>query len=143
MLACVHPDFSCIFTLSQSISLWVYSQTWIRRICQRRTRTVDSHRNTTNQITHSDRQSGPKQRKTRIIVRARVQGIPLHAIELRREHDGHNNTVNRYDLAKDNRNQVLCPDTWCLYSTAQNRGAGDEDAPGGADDGETDAESNA
>lgn len=119
MLAGIQPHFPCMTTLSRRISLRVYSQAWIRRVCQRGTRTVDSNRNTTNQITHSDRQSRPEQRKPRIIVRARVQRITLHTVEFRAEDNGHDDTVDSDDFAEDNRDQVLCANTWCFDSASQ------------------------
>jgi hypothetical protein len=54
----------------------------------------------------------------------------LDRADLGLEDDGHDDTVDGDDLAEDDGNQVLCPDSWGLDTTSQDRGAGDEDTPG-------------
>ena len=45
------------------------------------------------------------------------------------EDDGHDDAVNRHHFTKDNGYQVLRSYSRCLDTTAEDRGAGDEDSP--------------
>lgn len=53
----------------------------------------------------------------------------MDRLELSGEHDGHDDAVDGDDLAEDDGDQVLGPDSWRLDTSTENGGTGDEDAP--------------
>ena len=104
-------------------------QARISSISERSTATVDTNRNTADQVASADQQTRPEQGKSSVVVAARSCGIRANRGHLRREDDGHDNTVNGDDFAENDGDQVLCSDSGSLDTSSENRGAGNEDTP--------------
>lgn len=104
-------------------------QRGISSISECSTASVDTDGNTAHQVTHADSQTCPEQRKTRVVSLGVVQLSALDASQLRREDDGHDDTVDGHDFAKDDGDQVLGSDAGSADTTADNGGAGDKDTP--------------
>jgi len=104
-------------------------QRGIGSISKRSTTAIDANGDTTNEIAHADSQAGPEQGIASIVAVPRVGSLALQGVQLGREYDGHDDAVNGHDLAEDNRDKVLGTDTRGLDAAAQDRRAGDEDAP--------------
>jgi hypothetical protein len=92
-------------------------QAGVSSISKRSTATVDTDRNTTDQVAHADQETGPEQSETSVVVAARSCGIRA------------DDTVNGDDFAENDGDQVLCSDSGSLDTTTEDRGTGDEDTP--------------
>lgn len=88
------------------------------------TTTVDTDRDTANQVCETNNNTRPKQGESSVHVAGRVQVFGLDAVKLGSEDDGHDHTVNGDDLAENNRNQVLRSDSRSLNTSTQDRRAG-------------------
>jgi hypothetical protein len=91
----------------------------IRRISQRRTATIDTHTDTTNQVAHAHCNASPEEREARIHVRRRVNLIFRHVGEVRGEDDGHDDAVDGHDFAEDNGYQILRSYSWCFDAASE------------------------
>jgi hypothetical protein len=104
-------------------------QARVSSIGKRSTATVDTNRDTADQVASADQKTRPEQGKTSVVVAARSCGIRANRGHLCREDDGHDDTVNGDDLAENDGNQVLCSDSGSLDTTTKDRGTGNEDTP--------------
>jgi len=98
-------------------------------IGQSSTTSVDTNSDAAKQVAHSDGDARPKERKARVITVRRVDVFALNRIQLRREHNRHDNTVDSNDFAEDDGDQILGSDSRCLDAAAEDGRAGNEDAP--------------
>jgi len=115
-------------------------QARISSVSKRSTATVDTNRNTADQVASADQKTRPEQGETSVVVAARSCSIRTDRGHLCRKDNGHDDTVDGDDFAEDNRDQVLCSDSGSLDTTTEDRGTGNEDTPCSSDDRETDTE---
>ena len=101
----------------------------ICRICKRRAAAVDAHTDTTDQIAHSDRQTGPKEGVASVVVGACVELVFGDHLDQRGKDDRHNDTVDGDDFAEDDGDEVLRSYSWSFDAASEDGCAGDEDAP--------------
>lgn len=94
-----------------------------------RTTSVDTDRDTADQVTCADGDTAPEESISRIVAASRQDLIIVDQVELGREHDRHDHTVDSDDLTEDNRNQVLRSNPGRLDASADDRGACQEDTP--------------
>ena len=125
----IFTNLAHMLAISLLVSNQNHSQCRVRRIRQRSTTPIDPNTHTTYQITHPDRQSTPEQRIPRIHVLAAICALVICSIELRTEHNRHDDTVDGDDFAEDDRDEIFCSDAWRADAAAENRGAGYEDTP--------------
>jgi hypothetical protein len=104
-------------------------QAGVSSISKRSTATVDTDRNTTDQVAHADQETGPEQSETSVVVAARSCSIRADRGHLCRKDNGHDDTVDGDDFAENDGDQVLCSDSGSLDTTTKDRGTGDEDTP--------------
>lgn len=104
-------------------------QARISSIGERSTATVDTNRNTADQVASADQQTGPEQGETSVVVAARSCGVRADRGHLCRKDNGHDDTVNGDDFAENDGDQVLCSDSGSLDTTTEDRGTGNEDTP--------------
>jgi hypothetical protein len=104
-------------------------QAGISGISKRSTATVDTNRNTADQVASANQKTRPEQGETSVVVAARSCGIRANRGHLCRKDDGHNHTVNGDDFAENDGDQVLCSDSGSLDTTTEDRGTGNEDTP--------------
>ena len=91
---------------------------------------VDTDRDTANQIAHPHSQPAPKQGESGVKVGSRVQVLRRDGQELRGEYNGDDDAVDCDDLAKDDGDEVFGADSRGLYTAADDRYTRQEDAPG-------------
>lgn len=119
----------------------------ISSICYGGIATCDTHCNTAAQIAHAYRQSSPKQHVPSEVVAGSPESIGCTRFEvardLGREHNRHDNAIDRHHFAEDDRNEVLCGDAWGSHTSTQDARTGDKDAPASTYHGETDAQADA
>lgn len=96
-------------------------QARVRRICQSCTTSVDTDRDTTDQIACAHCDTSPEECIARVIIAAGEDLVALDEIEFRRKHDSHDNSVDSDDFTENNRDQVLRPNPWSFDTTADNR----------------------
>lgn len=139
-----------ILTNLQTESVWEFRtrgrsdvQAGVSSIGERSTATVDANRNTADQVASADQETRPEQSKASVVVAARSGSVRADRGHLCRKDNGHDDAVDGDDFAEDDGDQVLCSDSGGLDTTTEDGCAGDEDAPGGTDDRETDAEGDA
>ena len=106
-------------------------QARIRRICQSRTASVDTHRDSANQVAHPHRQSCPEERISGVVVIVRIYCITAHETEFCAEDDSHDDAIDSDDFTEDNRDEVLGSYSRGFDATTKDRGAGYEYAPVG------------
>jgi hypothetical protein len=104
-------------------------QARISSIGKRSTATVDTNRNTTDQVASADQQTRPEQGETSVVVAARSCGVRADRSHLCRKDNGHDDTVDGDDFTENDRDQVLCSDSGSLDTTTENRRTGNEDTP--------------
>jgi hypothetical protein len=90
---------------------------------------VDADGDTAYQVAHADGDAGPEERVARVVGVSRVRGLALERVQLGGEDDGHDDAVDRDDLAEDDGDQVLGADARGLDAAAEDGRARDEDAP--------------
>lgn len=98
-----------------------YKQRGIRCIRQCGTASVDTDRDTADQIARAHRESSPEKRVSGVVAAAREDVILGDKVEFRREDDRNDDTVDRNDFAEDDGDQVLGPDSGCFHSAANDR----------------------
>lgn len=104
-------------------------QRGISRIGQGGTTAVDANGDTADQVAHADGDAGPEQGEASEVRRIGVGTGALERADLGGEDNGHDDTVDGDDLAEDDGDEVLGTDARRPNATAEDRGAGDEDAP--------------
>lgn len=104
-------------------------QTRICGIAQSRSTAVNPHGDATDQITEADGQTAPEQRIAGVVVLDVEGRVAAHGADLGGEDDGHDDAVDGDDFAEDDGDEVLGADARGFDAAADNRGAGDEDAP--------------
>lgn len=104
-------------------------QRGVSGICKRRTTAVDTDSNTANEIAQSNSNAGPEESKASVVGVARVQIGTGDGVDLSREDNGHDDTVDGDDFAENDGDQVLCSDTRSFNTAAENRRSGNEDSP--------------
>lgn len=82
-------------------------QAWIGGICQCGTATIDTNGNTAYQVAASNGKTSPEQGKSSIVVFGARQVFRRNNLKFRGEDDGHDDSVDGNDFAKDNGDQVL------------------------------------
>ena len=108
----------------------VYVQRRISGICQRCATSIDTNRNTADQVAHADCKSSPEQCVAGEVVGARVELLSVpNRLHLRGEDDGHNDTVNGNNFAEDDGDQVLRSYPGSLDTTTDDGYTGCEDTP--------------
>ena len=92
-------------------------QARISSIGKRSTATVDTNRDTADQVASADQQTGPEQGETSVVVAARSCGVRADRGHLCRKDNGHDDAVNGDDFAENDGDQVLCSDSGSLDTT--------------------------
>lgn len=116
-------------TLAKDIFAGESLQARIGSISESGATSVDANGNTANQIAEPNGDASPEQRISSVVVALGVDLALGDRDELRGENDRHNHTVDSHNLAENDGNQVLGPDSGCPNTTADDRGAGEEDTP--------------
>lgn len=107
----------------------LYPQAGIGSICQCSTTTVNSDRNTTDQITHPHSQTSPEQSISRVHIRSRIYIVGIHKSKLRRKDDRHDDAVNGDHFTENDGDQILRSNARSFDSTSNNGGTCDKDTP--------------
>lgn len=105
-------------------------QARISGISKGSTATIDTNRDTADQIASADQKTRPEQGETSVVVAARSCGIRADRGHLCRKDNGHDDTIDSDDFAENDGDQVLCSDSGSLDTTTEDRGTGNEDTPG-------------
>jgi hypothetical protein len=105
-------------------------QAWIGSICQCRATAIDAHTNTTNQIAHANRYPRPEQSIAGVIVAGRVYSITAYPSDFGGKDDGHDDSVDGDDFAKDDGDEILGSDSRRFHTTTEDGGACYQNAPG-------------
>ena len=105
-------------------------QSGISSIGQSGATSVDSNRDTANQVAHADCETSPEQRVASEVVGAGVELLSIRdRLHLGGEDDGHDDAVDGHDFAEDDRDQVLGSYPGSLDTTTDNGYTSCENAP--------------
>jgi len=87
----------------------------VSSIGQRCATSIDANANTADEVAHAHGQTRPKQRVAGKVVGCREEEFWVCDLaHLGGEDDGHDDAVDSYDLAENDRDQVFGPYPWCL-----------------------------
>ena len=103
--------------MSETITQKCNIQAGVSSISKGSTTTVDTNRNTADQVASANQETRPEQGETSVVVAARSCGVRADRGHLCRKDNGHDDTVDGDDFAENDGDQVLCSDSGSLDTT--------------------------